>query len=61
MTALLRTGNRGDALSAFRRAGELLAGGLGAAPGPALRAAARAVISSDRIMHGPPRGPDFFC
>ncbi len=56
MLALYRCGRRGDALSAYRDAREVLADELGLDPGPQLQALHQQVLTADpRLAFSPPR------
>ena len=55
--ALYRGGRQGDALAALARARSVLAGELGADPGPALRAMETAVLAQDPALDAPDPAP----
>ena len=54
MLALYRSGRQSDALGAFRRARDLLAGELGIEPGPDLRRTEQAILRQDPGLELPP-------
>ena len=57
MLALYRSGQQSEALGAFRRARDLLAGELGIEPGPELRRMEQAILRQDPELEQPPALP----